>query len=247
MEDQFAHLVKQAAAQQTGGDVFFRYGHVASYDPVTHRVRVVVPTWRDENGDAVLTGPLPLASIAVGSFVGLQVAPVGGATLTNPTGGEQVGLQLLDRNRGVLAVPALFWTDAMLPPSGQIAGGLLPGEALMRHATGTLWRMHANGDYEVITAGKTIVTATGDVTVTTQANATVTATGSAVITAAAATIVAGTIKLCAALADTLQSLCTAAFATWAEGHVHADPQGGFTGAPTTTPPSNALTSIVTAE
>jgi hypothetical protein len=79
MQDHFAHLVKQAAAQQVGGEAFFRYGHIATYDPATHRIRAIVPAWRDENGNPVMTGRVPLACPWVGAGWGMQLAPPGSA------------------------------------------------------------------------------------------------------------------------------------------------------------------------
>jgi hypothetical protein len=60
-------------------------------------------------------------------------------------------------------------------------------------------------------------------------------------------VLAPAIRFGAALTDTLRGLCTSAFATWAENHVHTDPQGGNTGPPTTAPGGGSVTSVVTAE
>jgi len=50
------------------------------------------------------------------------------------------------------------------------------------------------------------------------------------------------------LVGAVQTLCTAAFASWAENHVHGNVQngGGQTSPPTTSPPANGLTSILKA-
>ncbi len=227
MLDELAHLVRQAGGQQLVGYRPGVYGHIATYDAATHKVRCIIPSLRDADNAPVITPWLNLGSMWVGAGWGMQFAPLGGASVGNPTAGEQVQIVLADRERGVMAVPALYFTDAMLPP-----GGLSAGEAVLRHRTGTFLKFHASGDVEANAQGNVVVTATG--------NATVTAGGTAAVVAPA-------VKLCKVLADALQSLCTAAFATWAEGHVHADPQGGTTGVPTTAPPANALTSVLTAE
>lgn len=251
MLDEFAHLIRQTAGQQLVGYRPAVFGHVATYDPVRHAVRCIVPSLRDADDAPLETPWLPLGSIWVGSGWGVQIAPKGGASATNPTGGEQVQIAMFDRERGVMATPCLFFTDAMLPP-----GGLQAGEALFRHETGTFLKFDAAGDLLMTTTAKFEVTAAGDVDVTTQGNATVTAsgnasvtaTGTATVTAAAVNVVAGAIKLCKALSDALQGLCTTAFATWADTHVHSNGNGGAdTGTPTTSPPANALTSIVEAE
>jgi len=50
------------------------------------------------------------------------------------------------------------------------------------------------------------------------------------------------------LVDAVQTLCTAAFASWAQNHVHGNVQngGGQTSPPTTSPPANGLTSVLKA-
>ena len=80
------------------------------------------------------------------------------------------------------------------------------------------------------------MTSQGDASVTTQGNATVNATGNV-------TIVGAAILLCKAIGDTLQALCTQALSTWAAAHTHP----GNNQAPSTQPPTNAVTSIVKAE
>jgi hypothetical protein len=89
-----------------------------------------------------------------------------------------------------------------------------------------------------ITAPTASVTTTGSVSVT--------AGGLASVQATSAVIKAASIKLQNA-GSALLSLLNSAFSTWAANHVHTDPQGGTTSAPTTAPPSNSQTSVVQAE
>jgi hypothetical protein len=94
-------------------------------------------------------------------------------------------------------------------------------------------------------SGISIVSPTA-VNVTTTGNVNVTAGGSATVQAASAVIKAASIKLQNS-GSALLSLLNSAFSTWAANHVHTDPQGGVTGVPTTSPPSNSQTSVVQAE
>jgi len=222
--EQVFHQVKQLAAQQDIDQRFFVFGHVAQYDASRHMVQVIVPSWRDGQGRPAQTGWIQLGSPGVGAGFGLQIAPFGGATFANPTAGEQVLVELVDRVRGVAVSATLFYSNAMLPPSTALATPLAAGEAVLRHQSGSFVRLYANGDVEINAAGNLTATVAGT-----------------------ASIVAPLVQLTKALSDTLQKLCTAAFASWAENHVHSDPQGGVTGVPTTAPPSNGLTSVLMAE
>jgi hypothetical protein len=182
---------------------------------------------------------MPMGTLSAGPGYGIQVIYAGGATLDNPTGGEQVLIGLFDRHRGVSAVPAMHFHDNAQPPATALPQGAspaVPGDVLISNPSKSLLRLHANGDLEHIGTGKAIVTTTGDVTVTTtQGTATV-------IANKAVNIAAPAINLAKAVGDSLQNLCTAAFRNWAASHTHQN-----TGPPITQPPANSLTSIVSAE
>lgn len=90
------------------------------------------------------------------------------------------------------------------------------------------------------------VVSPNNVTVNAGGNVTVNATGTATVNAAAAVIKAATIKLQNA-GTALLSLLNSAFSVWAANHVHTDPQGGTTSAPTVAPPASSQTSVVQAE
>ena len=117
--DELVHMVRQAAQQQAEDGLGpFAYGHIASYDPARHRVRVIFPGRRDENGLLVMSGWMPMSTAAVGAGWGLQYVPVGGATQQNPTAGEQVLVGILDRKRGTAAVLAVYYGADAAPSPG---------------------------------------------------------------------------------------------------------------------------------
>lgn len=255
LADELTHTIKMIVAQTLVDQRPFAYGHISSYDPVGHRVKVIVPCMQDENGQPLLSGWMPMGSLSAGPGYGIQVIYRGGATAQNPTAGEQVMVGLFDRNRGVAAVPAVFFNNENQPPATNLPAGAspaVPGDVLISNPSNSLFRLHANGDLEHIGTGKAIVTTQGDVTVTTQGTTTVTSQGdvsvttqgNATVTATGnATIAAATITLCKAVGDALQTLCTKAFSTWAASHTHP----GNGSPPSTQPPANGLTTIVTAE
>jgi hypothetical protein len=214
--DELHHLMRQMGGQ--GGSQSHVYGHISSYDPATHRIKAIIPSYMDsEEGAPRETGWMPLGSPMVGGGFGLQLAPSGGATSANPTGGEQVLISVLDGNQGIIAVPVMFFTNSMAPPSGQLTTPVQTGEAVLRHSSGSFLRFHANGDVEIQSPG-------------------------------VASIMASAVKLGAALTDTLHTLCTQIFYSWAVSHVHTSASPGTpTSAPTTTPAAGSLTTNLTAE
>lgn len=234
--DSFAHALKHLVQQQSQGHRSSVYGRIASYDPALHRVRVLIPSFRNEDNLPAISPWLPLGSAWVGMGFGIQIAPLGGATADNPTAGEACVVQLLERTYGVTAAAHLIYDEVSSPP----LVGIAPGEAVLRHQTGTQIYFRQDGNIEITVTGSLIANVTGDVKVTTQGTATVTA-------AVAANVLAPAITLAKNLTDVVYTLCTSVFATWVENHVHADPQGGDTGPPTTSPPTTGLTSITKAE
>ena len=66
---------------------------------------------------------------------------------------------------------------------------------LISNASGTLIRLHANGDVEITGAGKLIANTAGDVSITTQGNAAITASGSATVACGSATVACSDIRL----------------------------------------------------
>ena len=170
--DELLHLVKHGAQQQAGDFRPSVYGHVASYDPETHRVRLIIPSLRDEGGTPVMTPWMPLMTLSVGNGWGLQWAPKCGATLEKPTLGEQMQVHVMERSQGVaIAVPSTY-NEVMKAPWPKMKAG----EFSIKHEKGSFLYIHENGDVEINTQGKTIINATDNVEVTTQKHATITAT-----------------------------------------------------------------------
>ena len=169
--DELLHQIKHAAGQQSQEHRPFVYGHIASYDPKLHRVRCVVPSLRDEAGNPVVTAWMPLCSSWVGAGWGMQIAPTGGATQENPTAGEPVVIQLVERNRGVMAVAGLFFNQVNMPPFDDLE----PGEFGMKHQTGSLLKFTKDGDVQVSAARDLALSAARDVTITAGRNLTATA------------------------------------------------------------------------
>lgn len=119
--DEFTHMIRHAAIR--GGDVTpFRYGHIASYDPTQHRVRCIIPSMTDQDGNPLLSPWMPMGTLSAGAGYGMQVIYQGGASIANPTAGEQVMIAIFDRQRGVAAVPCMFYHAARPPPATNLPG-----------------------------------------------------------------------------------------------------------------------------
>lgn len=163
--DDIGHVIRQAAFQ---GSIDYRphvYGYIASYDPDLHRVRCIIPSLSDEDGHPALSGWMPIGTVSGGSGYGLQVVYKGGASLQNPTAGEQVLISVFDRVRGVAAVPCVFYSSKSPPPStalpkkdqgypvdaAPIAGGdvILSNPAPTDGGANSVIRIKANGEIEV--------------------------------------------------------------------------------------------------
>ena len=165
IEDELVHVIKNLVQQEMREIRPFVYAHVSNYDPARHAVRVVVPSMRDELTDEpVVSGWLPLGTLQVGSGVGIQVAPVGGASVTNPTGGEQCLVALNERTHGVAAIISMFYSGAQLAPGPSLTSPLQAGE-MVATSNGIVVRWHGDGTFEITTTGKITVTAKGEVDV----------------------------------------------------------------------------------
>lgn len=237
--DEFFHLLKQGAAQQSGGARSHIVGHISSYDPAKHRIRVIVPTYTDDGINFVESGWIKWPGMSVGPGYGVQFAPMGGATINEPMKGEGVLIQRLDNRLGNAAVVGLLFNDVDTAPGGTT---LQPGEIIIKAQSGSVLKGTKNGDWTfdlVGDSGKLVVNAKGDVDVTTLGDANVTASGQA-------TIVAPSVKVGAALADTLRGLCTTLFKAWADGHRHSGIQTGIgvSGPPNTTATEPGSTTTV---
>lgn len=121
--DELAHQIKHQSQQQAGDYAPFVYGHVASYDPKTHSIRAVLPSMRDEADNPVLSSWMPLGASMAGNGIGLQMAPLGGATIENPTAGELVKISRFDRSLGVGFVDGFMFNQVAAPPVQDLKGG----------------------------------------------------------------------------------------------------------------------------
>lgn len=239
--DEFAHLVKQMASAQMQDIRSFIYGHISNYDPSLHRVRVMFPTLRDENGNPALSPWMPLNSCWTGNAFGFQAAPLGGATNENPTAGEQVMVNLVERGRGISLAANLVFNNSQLPPNTTLA----PGEAIAKHMAGSYLYFQQTGDVTLLTnrdlianAGRdAIITTTRDMTATIGRNLTAEAQGNVDINGAEnVSITAGeSITFDAPLVtgsdgQTLHQLVTDVLVGLFNSHTHPA-EGGDTGIP----------------
>lgn len=234
--DEFANLIKILASQQQETRVF-AYGHITNYDPTLQRVRVQFPTICDELGNPALSPWMPLGTVWAGNGFGLQVAPVGG---------EQVVVLLIDNKRGVQASATMTYNQTLLPP----VPGLIAGEAVLWHESGSFLYFHTSGEIEMNAQGDIDLTATGDINATAGGDVNVmaqdvnvTASGNASITAGtSANITAPEINL-GSSGESLQSMMTAAAATVYNSHTHNVPDG-VSAAPNQTIGAGQLTSVI---
>lgn len=271
--DQLGHMIRHAAQQ--GGDVVpFRYGHISVYDDKLHRVRCIIPSMNDEDGNPLLSPWMPLGTLSAGAGSGIQVFYEGGATIDNPTAGEQVLIATFDRQRGVSAVPTVFFHSNNLPPSTNLpttsdgySGGAdpsVPGDIMISTASATeggantFIRLRKDGTVQIWSAGQmsaniigglSAVVNTGDVDLSVaQGNVTANvAAGDVTVTASGiVSIFASAIHLASAAGAAIQQLCNTAFSALYNGHNHHAPNGD-TGPPLQQSTETELTQIVRAE
>lgn len=267
--DQLGHMIRHVA-QQGGDSVPFRYGHISVYDPRLHRVRCIIPSMTDQDGNPQLSSWMPIGTLSAGSGFGIQPHYEGGATVANPTGGEQVLIAVFDRQRGVSAVPAIFYHSNSLPPATNLpttgdgyssdATPSAPGDLMISappstaEGANTFIRLRKNGTIQIWSAGQvsadiigglTAVVNSGDVALTVakgNVNATVSAGDATVTASGTVSIFASAIKLGAAAADALLQLCNIRLLQAFNAHTH--PNGGL---PNPQAPPAALTTTLTAD
>jgi hypothetical protein len=259
--DELTHLIKQAAAQM-GETKPFLYGHISSYDPTQHRVRCVIPSMTDTDGNPTLSPWMPMLTPMSGAGYGVQSVPFGGATLDDPTKGEQVLIGMFDRQRGVAAVLGMFYHGTNPPPASNLpsqndgyqnaAAANSPGDLIISAPPQTdggansFIRLRQNGNIEVWAASQANINVLGDVNLTIGGNATATVTGDASVTAATVTVVGSAIKMTRAIGDALHTLCTDVFQVLFNSHTH------LAGDSPTSPPlqpadATTMTTVLTAE
>lgn len=146
--DELAHQVKHAAQQQTGDYRPFAFGHIATWS-ATQGVRLIIPSMRDEAGNPVLTGWMPLGSMFAGGAWGMQIAPLGGATLQNPTAGELCIVAIMDKTNGLMATLCLAYNQVNTAPFPN----LQPGEIGIMGKSGSSMQFKKNGDVDLSAIG----------------------------------------------------------------------------------------------
>lgn len=105
------------ASQANVGEVRSKkWGRVSSYDPDKHAVKMIID--EDEDEEACETELITLGTIGVGDRTGIQIAPLGGATMDN-TEGEHGEISIHDQTTGHMSVSMLGYTDTERPPGGE--------------------------------------------------------------------------------------------------------------------------------
>lgn len=176
------HTVMQQAQQQVGDVRLVLFGHISSYDPQKHAVKVIIPAYRDETGAPLETSWIPLGTLAVGNGFGVQYAPHGGASANTPGNGEQVQVLIFNRATGLMAVAQMCFNDLMLPPGngdttpdateiGALEGDphgraeLKSGELIIRHKSGAFLKFYDSGTVQLFTHDAINLVAEKDVNV----------------------------------------------------------------------------------
>jgi hypothetical protein len=272
--DELHHQIKLASQQQGEDYGPFVYGHVSTYDPKTHSVRLIFPSMRDEDDNPILSAWMPLGTMLAGNGYGFQAAPMGGATLQNPTLGELCKVSRFDRTLGVGVIDGMMFNQVNLSPVQNLAGG-----EIAVYAFGSFFRFYADkhiefnsqaaiditavGNVNLTTQASTVISSTGDVDITTQGALNATVTGAASINAtgnctvssggALALNATGTLSLTgtsatAGAGGTVQKLLTALAALVYNGHTHSVPGGaGTSGVPNQLMTSADETSVLEAQ
>lgn len=116
MSDWLHQLMLQAGKQNQQSSTLY-YGHVSTYDPKKHAVKVIIPHMMDDDADEpVETGWVPVATNMVGDGWGIQWAPKGGATKDELEKGEQVQIHVVDSEEGMFATAQFAFHKKALPP-----------------------------------------------------------------------------------------------------------------------------------
>ncbi len=179
--DQLTHILKHAT--QPSETTPFLYGHIANYDPLQHRVRCMIPSMTDQDGKPLQSPWMPMGTALASKGAGIQMIYEGGATVDNPTGGEQVMIAMFGRNRGVSAVPCMFFHATNPPPATNLplqsdgysksADPIAPGDVIISAASQTdggansFIRVRKAGNIEIWSAAALNADVVGDINVTT--------------------------------------------------------------------------------
>lgn len=151
--DDIAHFMLQLAQQQNQPRLI-GFGHVTSYDPKRHLVKLVLPTFpvADPQTGAVSANPIispwmQLGTPWAGAGWGFQGAPQVGGTGPNNFG-TQCAVFAVDNRSSVSFSACMFYTNDELAPDAT----LLPGEAAITHSSGTVAKFHNDGSFTITQA-----------------------------------------------------------------------------------------------
>jgi hypothetical protein len=148
---EFNHLALQNAREAAGTNVFTIVGQVSGVDPTTNRIKVVIPSWTNDNTTYLESGWIPLGTPVAGNQYGIQLLPFGQATVTDPLAqknsqngntpmSEQVLVHVLGTKRGLYVQSVQMFNQVDVPPSGyqdDISNVKASnGEWLFKHSTG---------------------------------------------------------------------------------------------------------------
>ena len=154
---EFVHQMKNLARQETGADSrLATWGHIASYDPQTHAVKCLLPSYRGLDDAPVMTPWIQLATPWAGkgaNSFGMQFAPYGGATASNPENGEQCFIIIVEKQSGASVCAYLLYNDVQPPPTRNSGVTLAAGEMILMHASGMYIKMRSDGLIELNNIG----------------------------------------------------------------------------------------------
>jgi hypothetical protein len=149
---EFNHLALQNAREAAGTNVFTLVGQVSGVDPTTNRIKVVIPSWTNDNTTYMESGWIPLGTPVAGNRYGIQLLPFGQATVKDPLAQknsqngntpmtEQVLVHVLGTKRGLYIQSVQMFNQVDIPPSGyqdDISNVKASnGEWLLKHSTGS--------------------------------------------------------------------------------------------------------------
>ncbi len=174
MSDTFREMILNAVQVEIeralAGRADPRMGRITSYDSTLHAVKVAVLPEADfplQDGDDAGTGWIPLAPVCAGNGWGVY-AP--------PAIGTQVMLNHQEGYAGSAVALASINDESNVPPEG-----VMPGEILLRHTSGSLIKLANDQSVSVAAAdGLTINVISGNAAITVSSgDANITASGKA--------------------------------------------------------------------
>lgn len=199
----------------------------------------------DDTGNPLLSNWMPIATASAGMGYGVQVIYQGGATIQNPTDGEQCLVGVFDKARGVAAMVGVFYHANNPPPAtnlptvadgyGSAATPAVPGDVIISAApavaggANTFVRLRQSGVVDIWAAGAVNADVQGPINITAEGTNPITVTAvSGNITVSALSgvvnVMGAAIRLSRMATDALLQLCNSAF--WTNFNVHHHGTGG---------------------